>query len=206
MCDEVEMKLFIVTFAALLAAPAFAAPATIDDVRASLRATTTMTALFTQTAANGGAVTGKLLLARPGKVRFQYDKAPLLVVADGKRLSVVDYEVAQVSQWPIKSTPLGVLLDNDADLARFAHVSGQVDDGVLVEARDPRHPEYGAITLTFARNAAAPGGLTLVGWTSLDAQNNRTEISLREVKYNVAVAGSSFAFRDPRNHALPGKN
>ena len=79
-----------------------------------------MTAAFTQTAANGAMLTGKLLLARPGKIRFQYDKAPLLVVADGKRLSVVDYEVAQVSQWPIKSTPLGVLLDGDADLASIA--------------------------------------------------------------------------------------
>ncbi len=165
-----------------------------------------MTAGFTQTAATGATLTGKLFLARPGKIRFQYDKAPLLVVADGKRLSVVDYEVAQVSQWPIRSTPLGVLLDGDADLAKFAHVSGQVDNGVLVEARDPRHPEYGAITLTFARDPAAPGGLTLTGWTALDAQNNRTEIALKDVRYNVAVAGSSFAFRDPRSHGLPGKN
>ena len=165
-----------------------------------------MTAAFTQTAANGTTLTGKLLLARPGKIRFQYDKAPLLVVADGKRLSVVDYEVAQVSQWPIKSTPLGVLLDGDADLARYAHVSGVVANGVLVEARDTNHPEYGAITLVFARDAAAPGGLSLTGWTSLDAQNNRTEVALSDVRYNVAVAGSNFAFRDPRSHGLPGKN
>lgn len=188
------------------AAPAFAAPATIDDVRASLKATTTMTAGFTQTAANGGTLTGKLLLARPGRIRFSYDHAPLLVVADGKRLSVVDYEVAQVSQWPIKSTPLGVLLDGDADLARFARVSGVVANGVLVEARDARHPEYGAITLSFNRDTAAPGGLALTGWTALDAQNNRTEVALSDVRYNVAVAGSSFAFRDPRAHGLPGKN
>ncbi len=192
--------------AVLLAAVATAAPTTIDDVRAALKATTTMTAAFTQTAANGGVVTGKLLLARPGRIRFQYDKAPLLVVADGKRLSVVDYEVAQVSQWPIKSTPLGVLLDSDADLARFAHVTGVTANGVLVEARDAGHPEYGAITLTFVHDAAAPGGLSLSGWTALDAQNNRTEVALTSVRYNVAVQGSSFAFRDPRAHGLPGKN
>jgi outer membrane lipoprotein-sorting protein len=195
-----------VLFAALLAAaPLAAAPATIDDVRASLKATTTMTAGFTQTAANGGVLTGKLLLARPGRIRFQYDKAPLLVVADGKRLSVVDYQVAQVSQWPIKSTPLGVLLDGDADLAKYAHVSGIVANGVLVEARDAGHPEYGAITLAFARDPDAPGGLALTGWTALDAQNNRTEVALTDVHYNVAVPDKSFAFRDPRAHGLPGK-
>jgi outer membrane lipoprotein-sorting protein len=196
----------IIALALFAATPAFAAPATIDDVRAALKATTTMTAAFTQTAANGGRLTGKLLLARPGKIRFQYDKAPLLVVADGKRLSVVDYEVAQVSQWPIKSTPLGVLLDADADLAKYARVSGQIANGVLVEARDAKHPEYGAITLDFIRDPAAPGGLALTGWTALDAQNNRTEVALSDIRYNVAVPGSSFGFRDPRTHGLPGKN
>ena len=200
------MNRLAIAVAMFVAAPALAAPATIDDVRASLKATTTMTATFTQTAADGATLTGKLLLARPGRIRFSYDKAPLLVVADGKRLSVVDYEVAQVSQWPIKATPLGVLLDGDADLTRFAHVSGVVASGVLVEARDPGHPEYGAITLVFAREPTAPGGLSLTGWTSLDAQNNRTEVALRDVRYNVAVPGSSFAFRDPRSHGLPGKN
>ena len=200
------MKTAALPLILLAAAPALAAPATIDDVRASLKATATMTAAFTQTAANGGVLTGRLLLARPGRIRFAYDKAPLLVVADGKRLSVVDYEVAQVSQWPIRSTPLGVLLDADADLAKYAHVSGQVEGGVLVEARDTRHPEYGAITLTFTRDPAAPGGLALAGWTSLDAQNNRTAITLNDVRYNVAVPGTSFAFRDPRAHGLPGKN
>ncbi len=196
----------VVAFALFAASPVFAAPATIDDVRAALKATTTMTAGFTQTAANGGTLTGKLILARPGKIRFQYDKAPLLVVADGKRLSVVDYEVAQVSQWPIKSTPLGVLLDADADLAKYARVSGQMANGVLVEARDAKHPEYGAITLDFVRDPAAPGGLALTGWTALDAQNNRTEVALSDIRYNVAVRGSSFGFRDPRPHGLPGKN
>ena len=200
------MKPTVLTLALLIAAPAVAAPATLDNVRASLKATTTMTASFIQTAANGGVLTGKLLLARPGRIRFQYDRAPLLVVADGKRLSVVDYEVGQVSQWPIRSTPLGVLLDADADLARFARVSGQVANATEVEARDPRRPEFGAITLTFAADASAPGGLTLSGWTVLDAQHNRTTIALRDVRYNVEIARSSFGFRDPRTRAVPGKN
>lgn len=187
------------------AAPLAAAPLTIDSVKAAFKATTTMTANFSQTAANGTVATGKLTLSRPGRIRFQYDKAPLLVVADGKRLSVVDYEVAQVSQWPIKSTPLGVLLDGDADLARFAHVVGQEGGGLLVEARDPKHPEYGAITLNFAADTAAPGGLALLGWTALDAQNNRTDVKLNATRYNVAVPGASFTFRDPRAKTLPGK-
>jgi len=196
----------IIALALLLAAtPLAAAPPTIDSVKAALKATTTMTADFSQTAANGTVATGKLTLSRPGRIRFAYDNAKLLVVADGKRLSVIDYEVKQVMQWPIRSTPLGVLLDADADLARFAKVVGQQGNGLLVEARDPKHPEYGAITLNFAADGAAPGGLALLGWTALDAQNNRTDITLRGTRYNVTVPATGFGFRDPRVKDLPGK-
>ncbi len=191
--------------AVVIAAGTAAAAAPIDTVRAALKATTTMTADFVQTAGNGAVATGKLTLSRPGRIRFEYDKAPLLIVADGKRLTFVDYEVSQVSQWPIRSTPLGVLLDGDADLARFARVVGAEGQGVLVEARDPKHPEYGAITLNFVRDAAAPGGLALLGWTALDAQNNRTSVRLSATRYNVAVAPARFTFRDPRVRALPGR-
>jgi outer membrane lipoprotein-sorting protein len=186
----------------------FALPAgaeTLADVKASLKATTTMTARFAQTAADGRQQFGRLILARPGKIRFEYTKAPILIVADGSRLTFVDYEVAQVSQWPIRSTPLGVLLDADADLARFARVTSSTATLVQVEARDPKHPEYGAITLGFRPDAAAPGGLALIGWTSLDAQNNLTDVRLDDVRYNVPVSKVSFTFRDPRSHAAPGK-
>lgn len=185
-------------FAVLAAAPLAAAPATLDDVRAALRATTTMTAGFVQTAANGEVMSGRLFLARPGRIRFQYEPPTQLVVANGKRLSIVDYKVATVYSYPIRSTPLGILLDGDPDLGRVARVAGQIAGGVLVEARDAKHPEYGTLTLTFVTEAAAPGGLKLVGWTALDPQNNRTEVALNDIRYNVAIPATSWTFRDPR--------
>ncbi len=188
---------------ALIAAPLAAAP--LDEVAAALRATTTMTADFTQTAGNGTVSTGKLTLARPGRIRFSYDKLPLLVVADGKRLVFVDYAVSQVSEWPIGSTPLGILLDPSPDLARVAQVTGSSNGAPQVTARDPKHPEYGVLALAFRRDAAAPGGLALTGWTATDAQNNVTEIRLLNTRYNVSVAPGSFSFRDPRTRQIPGK-
>ncbi len=190
-------------FALLSAAPVTAAP--LDEVAAALRATTTMTADFTQTAGNGTVSTGKLILARPGKIRFSYDKLPLLVVADGRRLVFVDYKVSQVSEWPIGSTPLGILLDPNPDLARVATLTGTSNGAPQITARDSKHPEYGTLALTFSRDAAAPGGLALTGWTATDAQNNITEIRLMNTRYNVRIAASSFGFRDPRTKQVPGK-
>ena len=194
--------------AALLVLPAAlhaAETVPLETVRASLRATTTMTADFVQTAANGSQLAGTLSLARPGKIRFQYAKAPILIVANGNWLSFIDYEVSQVSQWPIRNTPLGVLINADSDLARFARVVDGPPGLVAVEARDPKHPEYGAITMAFRPDPAAPGGLRLLGWTALDAQNNLTEVRLENIRYNVAIPNARFTFRDPRPKAVPGK-
>ena len=192
-----------VALAALIAAvPATAAP--LDDVAASLKATTSMTADFTQTGLDGKALTGKLTLARPGRVRFQYTKAPLLIVADGRTLTFVDYQVGQVSQWPVRSTPLGILLASEPDLAKVARVTAEAANGLVVEARDPKRPEFGTLSIVFARNKAAPGGLALSGWTARDAQGGLTEVRLTNTRYNADIARTAFRFRDPRVRA-PGR-
>ena len=190
------MILRILVLATIAAAPAAAAP--LDEVAAALAATTSMTARFQQTAGDGRVATGRMLLLRPGRIRFDYDASKLLVVADGRALSMVDYKVGQVSQWPIRSSPLAALLDPAKDLARVARIVDAPAGQVRVAARDPKRPDYGTLTMTFVRRADAPGGLALIGWTALDAQNNRTEVALSEVRMNIAVAKSAFAFRDPR--------
>ena len=189
---------------ALLAAPLVAA-APIDGlplVKAHLAAVDTMTADFVQTDRVGKSVTGVLTLKKPGKIRFQYEKGvPILVVADGKSLWFLDYQVGQKQRWPIANAPLGVLLDPSKDATRYAKVVPGVDPRVLsVEANDPRHPEYGKITMIFARNGNAPGGLMLQGWVALDAQNNRTMVRLSNQKFNVAVADNAFRFNDPQRN------
>ncbi|MBV7256104.1 outer-membrane lipoprotein carrier protein LolA [Pacificimonas sp. WHA3] len=179
-----------------LAAPA---AATLPELTRHLEATKTMTANFTQVAGNGATTTGRVYLARPGKIRFQYEKGiPLLVVADGKSLNVIDYEVRQVQRFPIKSTPLSVLLDPRADLAKFARVKSSDDQALIIEARDRKHPEYGIITLYFDRERGAPANLSLTGWNVIDAQGNTTRVALTDVKFNVTVNDNAFRFRDPR--------
>ena len=54
------------------------------------------------------------------------------------------------------------------------------------------------ITLIFQRKAAAPGGLELVSWVSLDSQNRRTTIRLANQSYGMAIADSAFSYTDPR--------
>ena len=118
------MKSILAALAIGLAAPAIAAPAPeIAQVQAHLRAIGTMVAAFSQTDAAGKTLTGTLTLKNPGRIRFQYAAGvPLLIVGDGKALTMIDYQVAQVSRWPIGNSPLAILLDPDKDVSRYVSV------------------------------------------------------------------------------------
>ncbi|WP_219894000.1 LolA family protein [Aquisediminimonas profunda] len=183
-----------------IAAPAFAQSSDLAAVSSHLKAVTTMTASFVQTDKAGKAVNGTLTLKRPGKIRFQYEKGvPILVVGDGKALTFIDYSVRQVQRWPIGNSPLGVLLDPNRDMTRFAKVVETADPRlVVVEARDPKRPEFGVITLAFSRQATAPAGLMLQGWVTIDSQGNRTSIRLSGQSFNTPVSDEAFKWRDPR--------
>lgn len=187
---------------AVKAPPATAVPSSpaIAAVQAHLKALGTMTADFAQTDQRGQKLTGQLTLKRPGKIRFAYQKGvPMLIVGDGKSLTVIDYEVKQVQRWPIANSPLSALLDPDRDVARYARaVPTNSPDVISAEVRDPKRPEYGVITMVFVREASAPAGLRLRGWVALDAKGNRTRIDLSNVRYNVPVADTAFRWTDPR--------
>jgi outer membrane lipoprotein-sorting protein len=172
----------------------------MDRVVAHMQAVSTMTSSFTQTDRRGGTLSGKLLLKRPGHVRFEYQKdVPLLIVGDGKALTMVDYEVKQVQRWPIRNSPLAALLDPGKDLRRYGKlVPTSTDEVISVEVRDPKRPEFGVITMVFVRQPGAPGGLTLNGWVALDSKNNRTSVRLGNIKYNGPIASSAFTWKDPR--------
>lgn len=188
--------------AALLQAPSAAqAPATaaLDQVAAHLRAVGTMTADFAQTDRRGQTLTGRVTLKQPGKVRFEYQPGvSMLIVADGRKLNMIDYEVKRVESWPIGNSPLSVLLNPNQNIARIATVIRDDAQVVMVRARDPRRPEFGTISIAFARIPGAPAGLKLQGWTMIDAQNNRTTVKLSNQRFNVPVADSAFSWTDPR--------
>ena len=184
-----------------LAAPALAATTgELKSVETSLAATGSMTANFVQTDGKGRQMAGTLTLKRPGKIRFAYGGGVnMLLVANGKTLNFIDYDVGQKSSWPIGRSPLAVLLSPNPDLARIARIMPSENKHVIVvRARDARRPEFGTIVLAFQRNGAAPGGLQLEGWTAIDAQNKRTTVRLSNQRFNMSVPDSAFNFAEPK--------
>lgn len=189
------------TMAAGAVPPAHAADSASEVTAAAsaLRSIGTMRADFTQTDANGQRVGGVLTLKRGGLIRFQYAPGyPMLIVADGKALTVLDTELKKLQRWPVGNSPLGALLDPGKDVSRFGTVVPGFDPRTLsIEVRDRSHPEYGILTLVFERKAGAPGGLELEGWVTMDAQSRRTVIRLANQHYGVAVSDDLFRVNNP---------
>lgn len=179
----------------------------LDRISNHLRTMNTMTANFSQSSRNGQILNGKLTLKQPGRIRFQYGKeANLLIVGDGKALTMIDYDVNQVQRWPIKNSPLSALLNPERDLKKYAKIIPTRNPSVLsAEIRDPKRPEYGVITMVFQEKPGAPAGLRLDGWVSLDSKNNRTSIRLSNQKYGAAVSNRTFNWTDPRRKRRAGR-
>jgi outer membrane lipoprotein-sorting protein len=174
--------------------------ADLELVKAHLRAADSMTADFSQTDSKGRSQSGTLQLQRPGKIRFQYGHGVnVVLVADGRKLTFVDYDVGQKSSWDLAKTPLGTLLSPNPDLDRIARIVPSGDPNVVVlRAMDPSHNEYGKLILAFLRDGSAPGGLRLYGWTAVDAQGKQTIVRLTNQHYNVGIPAGAFTYAEPR--------
>ena len=188
--------------AALVTAAAPAAASRASDlakVQAHLSAVQSMTANFVQTDGKGRSAAGTLQLKKPGRIRFEYGSGDLLLVANGSKLTFVDYQVGQKSSWDLNKTPLGMLLSANPDLKGKSRVVASKDPRVLVvRARDSNRPEFGTLILAFLRSSSAPGGLLLYGWTAVDAQNKKTTVKLTNQRFNVAIPEGAFRYAEPK--------
>ncbi|MCF4165605.1 outer membrane lipoprotein carrier protein LolA [Zavarzinia compransoris] len=155
----------------------------------------TMEARFTQVDSNGGYAQGRLLLRRPGRLRFEYDApTPLLIVADGTWLVVYDKEIKQVDRYPLGRTPIGVLVRDHVSFADGLEVTEIQRDAqaFAVSVIDPDHKDDGKLTLVFTENP-----FEFRQWQVLDAQGITTVVSLEDIRRGGSFDPKLFTFIDP---------
>lgn len=182
--------------------PALAAPVLSDQDKADIarveklfNGISTLEARFTQVDSGGGMAEGKLMMRRPGRLRFEYDPpTPLLIVADGAWLVVYDKEIKQVDRYPLGRTPIGVLVREKIDLNDGLEVTEVLRDsqafGVTMVA--PDHRDDGQLTLVFTENP-----FEFRQWQVLDAQGINTVVTLDDVRQGVDFDPKLFTFFDP---------
>ena len=72
---------------------------------------------FTQISPKGTASRGVLMISKPGKLRFEYAAPnPLLIVSDGRWLTIKDRVREKGDQFPLSATPLRLVVSPKIDL------------------------------------------------------------------------------------------
>ncbi len=187
---------------ALAAAPIKAAVLTADQkadverVQAYLNGIRTLTSRFEQVSGDGATATGQLWLARPGRMRFEYDPpVPVLLVANGKNIFYYDKELQQVSELRVEDTPAGFLLrdqitlSGDVTLTHFEHKPGAIRL-TMVETSEPGQ---GSATLVLDDKP-----LQLRQWTIVDPQQKEVTVALNDPHYGAPIDEKLFYWTDPR--------
>ncbi|MEC3861847.1 outer membrane lipoprotein carrier protein LolA [Mesobacterium sp. TK19101] len=146
---------------------------------------------FTQINSDGTISTGTIFLKRPGRVRFEYNPPEqALVLAGGGAVAIIDKKVKTSEQYPLKRTPLSIILAQNVNLAQANMVTGHSSDGTstTVRAQDPEHPEYGNIELVFTGNPTE-----LRQWRINDDAGNSTTVILGELDKSASLGEMMFS-------------
>ena len=171
--------------------------ALVDKATRYLQGVDEVEGRFEQTSPRGAVQNGDIFLKRPGKARFQYDPpSGLVVVSDGRNVSVWDSRLRTFDRTPLGATPLAILLaqrirlDEDVEVFRV----GRYDDGFYLSARSAHGQTRteGYITLVFGDNPMA-----LRGWTLVDGQGQATKVKLARLT-KTPIRPEMFVLDDPR--------
>lgn len=161
-----------------------------------LQGLTQAKARFRQVSARGTVTTGDLYLHRPGKARFAYDPpSGLLVVSDGRNVSVYDNRLKTFDSYPLGATPLALFLARRVSFEQDVVVS-RVDrfaDGFSLVVRSPQGRNEGHLVLTFNDDP-----VYLRQWRVVEPQGQATEVVLSDLEATSGLDPALFVLRDPR--------
>ncbi len=162
----------------LAAAPSQQAPAvTIDRINRYFNSFKTMTGDFVQIDPSGARQRGEFYILKPGRVLFEYaPPSQIVLVADGRSVSVRDKRLKTQDISPLSQTPLRFLLSENLDLARNANVVGVYQDDVFATVvLQETQPMVGTYKLMIMFDAKT---MQLKQWTVTDPQGYDTTVAV----------------------------
>ncbi|MBS7537716.1 outer-membrane lipoprotein carrier protein LolA [Ancylobacter lacus] len=162
----------------LAAAPSQQAPAvTIDRINRYFNSFKTMTGDFVQIDPSGARQRGEFYILKPGRVLFEYaPPSQIVLVADGRSVSIRDKRLKTQDISPLSQTPLRFLLSENLDLARNANVVGVYQDDVFATVvLQETQPMVGTYRLMIMFDAKT---MQLKQWTVTDPQGYDTTVAV----------------------------
>jgi outer membrane lipoprotein-sorting protein len=168
--------------------------ADLQRIVAYLNSITTVYARFKQYSPNGGTASGQMWMARPGRMRFEYDPpSPVLLIADRFYVYYIDKELAEMQKIGLMATPAWLLLRDPItfdDLVVTGFRRGA--DLLQVTVVEKAHPDGGSLTMAFSESP-----LRLRQWTIVDRERRTTTVTLAGEQFGVALDPKLFIYEDP---------
>ncbi len=184
-------KLLLTLPAVLFASQAAAQRIPLSEISRYFNGFSTAQGDFTQINPDGTISTGRIYMRRPGRVRFEYDPPDRsLVMAGGGQVAIFDARSNQgPNQYPLRQTPLNLILESNVDFSNRRMVVGHTDDGTTtsVVAQDPDNPQYGSIRLVFSANPTE-----LRQWVIRDDSGAETTVILGNMTFGGELAARLF--------------
>jgi outer membrane lipoprotein-sorting protein len=151
--------------------------ALVDRVSLYLSTIQTLVGNFVQVGPDGRKTEGKFYIAKPGRVRFEYDPpSPIEVVADGSSVVVHDRRLDTKDLYPLSQTPLRFLLADRIDLwSDTKVVAVGADEKYVTVSIEERTLIIGTSKLMMMFNAK---DFQLLQWTVTDPQGYETTVGV----------------------------
>jgi len=163
----------------------------VHELERYLNAITTMRSRFMQVTSQGTFNQGDFMMARPGRMRIEYDPpSPIVLVSDGFWMMYKDKELDQRSFTLLSNVPASIFLGEKVDFFDDSLlISDYVSKSHVIRITLQRNddPMGGSLTLVFA---AKP--LALKQWNIVDGQGISTTVSLMGPQFGVPLDPSLF--------------
>ena len=159
--------------------------ADLDKISAYLNGIKSLKASFVQVGPEGGMDQGAVMIQKPGQIRFEYKPpSPILIVSTGGIMYVKNSRLNTVDHYSLSDTPLGLLLNENVDLAHNRAVIGVAEGNgeIVVRARTSTNRNDSNITLVFSTP-----GLELRQWTVRDNQGGNTTVALQNLQPGAGI-------------------
>jgi outer membrane lipoprotein-sorting protein len=157
----------------------------------------TMRGDFTQISPRGQSSRGVMLISKPGKMRFEYaPPVPLLIVSDGRWLTIKNTARERGDQFPLSATPLRLVVAKDVDLlAETDVIAFQQAEGLTsVTLQDKKGKMGGYIILIYDDANKA-----LQQWIVVDGKGKRTTVQLANLEKGVKIDPKLFVVKIDRD-------
>ena len=157
--------------------PSLAERISLNKISDYINGLTTLQADFEQINSDGSIDRGKLYIRRPGRMRLEYT-APnnALVIAGAGSVAIFDDKSKNgPTLFPLKKTPLNLLLKKNVDLSKNEMITEHTanNENTFIVAKDPKRKSQGSIKIVFSNSP-----VSLQGWTITNQSNQKTKIIL----------------------------